>query len=77
MNVKLLVWVNGIFGVVLAASGAITAYATSVGTATGKTEVVTVVALVLGGVGVLQTISAGVLHVFDPAVVAATRVVPH
>jgi hypothetical protein len=74
MNVKLLVWVNGIMGVILASAGSITAYATAVGQATGDVKIVTVVGLVLGGIGVLQTIAAGVIHVFDPT---AGAKVPH
>ena len=79
MNVKLLVWVNGIMGVVLGAGGSITAYASAVGSAAHAPGVVTVVGLVLAGAGVLQTISAGVLHVFDPQakVAALAAASPH
>jgi hypothetical protein len=67
-EIKLLVIVNAVLGIILSCSGAITAYATSVGQATGSPRVVTIVALILGGLGVLQTLASAALHIFDSSV---------
>lgn len=58
MGIQLFTLINGILGAILLASGAITAYADTLGQARWAS-------LVLGGLGVLQLIVANILHVIQ------------
>lgn len=58
MGIQLFTLINGILGAILLASGAITAYADTLGAARWAS-------LVLGGLGVLQLIVANILHVIQ------------
>lgn len=63
MPVTVLTLVNGICGAILAASGAITAYAGTLGGARWAS-------VILGGIGVAQLVAAGILRVVDPVATA-------